>query len=224
MESTTEIRCPKCSSNQLTSNKKGFSGTKAVGGALLTGGIGLLAGTIGSNKIIITCLACGNKFKPGEGKVVTISQNFSNPHTIQQSVSENVTDQIDLRILEISQQKGKLDAIKFCKEAKDWDLSASKEYVDKLTAANGIAGKKEGCFIATACFDDYNSPEVKLLRNYRDNVLSKNYPGRLFIKIYYFISPGIANKIRKSSKVKLFIRNHILKHIVTKVEQAKIEK
>lgn len=59
------IKCPKCSSTQLTANKKGFSGTKAVGGAILTGGIGLLAGTIGSNKINITCLACGNQFKPG---------------------------------------------------------------------------------------------------------------------------------------------------------------
>jgi hypothetical protein len=33
---------------------------------VLTGGIGLLAGTIGSNKILITCLNCGNQFKPGQ--------------------------------------------------------------------------------------------------------------------------------------------------------------
>lgn len=63
---TNEIKCPKCGSNQLTADKKGFSGTKAVGGAILSGGIGILAGTIGSNKIIITCLACGHQFKPGE--------------------------------------------------------------------------------------------------------------------------------------------------------------
>jgi len=61
-----QILCPKCGSNQLTANKKGFSGKKAVAGAIVTGGIGLLAGTIGSNKIIITCLNCGHQFKPGE--------------------------------------------------------------------------------------------------------------------------------------------------------------
>lgn len=66
MNEVPEIKCPKCSSTQITANKKGFSGKKAVGGALLTGGIGLLAGTIGSNQIIITCLNCGNKFKPGD--------------------------------------------------------------------------------------------------------------------------------------------------------------
>ncbi|HEY2583959.1 MAG TPA: hypothetical protein VGI43_19275 [Mucilaginibacter sp.] len=65
MTSSNEICCPKCGSNQLTANKKGFSGRKAVAGAVLTGGIGLLAGTIGSNKILITCLSCGNRFKPG---------------------------------------------------------------------------------------------------------------------------------------------------------------
>ncbi len=63
-----EVKCPRCGSTQLSANKKGFSGTKAVGGAILTGGIGLLAGTIGSNKIIITCLACGHEFKPGDYK------------------------------------------------------------------------------------------------------------------------------------------------------------
>ena len=60
------IKCPKCGSTQLTTTKKGFSGKQAVAGAVLTGGIGLLAGTIGSNKIKITCLACGKEFKPGE--------------------------------------------------------------------------------------------------------------------------------------------------------------
>jgi len=64
-----KIMCPKCSSTQLSADKKGFSGVKAVGGAILTGGIGLLAGTHGSNDVIITCLVCGHGFKPGEDKV-----------------------------------------------------------------------------------------------------------------------------------------------------------
>lgn len=60
------IHCPKCGSTQISSNKKGFSGKKAVAGALLTGGVGVLAGTIGSNDIEITCLACGNTWEPKE--------------------------------------------------------------------------------------------------------------------------------------------------------------
>ncbi len=39
-------------------SKKGFSCKKALAGAVVSGGVGLLAGTIGSKKIIITCLHC----------------------------------------------------------------------------------------------------------------------------------------------------------------------
>jgi len=65
------IKCPKCSSTQLYFDKKGFSGKKAVVGAVLTGGIGLLAGTLGSNKVMASCLACGNKFSPVKPKTFT---------------------------------------------------------------------------------------------------------------------------------------------------------
>ena len=59
-----EIKCPKCSSTQISMNRKGFSGKKAVAGAVVTGGIGVLAGTIGSNQMINTCMKCGFQFKP----------------------------------------------------------------------------------------------------------------------------------------------------------------
>ncbi len=64
------VKCPKCGSDQITANKKGFSGGKAVAGAILTGGVGLLAGLHGSKKIVITCLACGHNFKPGDRPAV----------------------------------------------------------------------------------------------------------------------------------------------------------
>jgi hypothetical protein len=42
---------------------------------------------------------------------------------------------------------------------------------------------KEGCFIATACYGNYENPNVLILRNYRDRFLSENQIGRLFTKI-----------------------------------------
>ena len=60
----TEIRCPKCKSTNLHVSQKGFSGGKALAGALTVGALGLLAGTIGSKNIEITCLNCGHKFNP----------------------------------------------------------------------------------------------------------------------------------------------------------------
>jgi tellurium resistance protein TerD len=60
---TTEIRCPRCGSTQLTANKKGFGFGKAVVGKLLIGNVGLLGGFIGSKKMEITCLKCEYKWK-----------------------------------------------------------------------------------------------------------------------------------------------------------------
>ena len=83
------IKCPKCQSTQLSANKKGFSGTKAVGGAILTGGIGLLAGTLGSNKIILTCLNCGNQFKAGSQKKYPQNMNINN-QKMNESLNQNI--------------------------------------------------------------------------------------------------------------------------------------
>jgi hypothetical protein len=78
-----EIACPKCGSHDLHADKKGFSGKKAVAGAVLAGPIGLLAGTIRSNKVKITCLACGNVFSPGQTKHSPLRGN----HAPQKEVS-----------------------------------------------------------------------------------------------------------------------------------------
>ncbi|ABK60959.1 hypothetical protein [Clostridium novyi] len=53
------VCCPKCGSTQITANKRGFS----IGKALLLGGVG---GFIGKDKIEITCLKCGYRWKAGK--------------------------------------------------------------------------------------------------------------------------------------------------------------
>lgn len=59
--------CPKCGSTSLSANKKGFGAGKAAAGMFLTGALaGAVAGGIGANKVEITCLNCGHKFKPGQ--------------------------------------------------------------------------------------------------------------------------------------------------------------
>lgn len=56
------IKCLRCGSTNLTSNKKGFSVGKAIAGNFVAPGIGLLAGGIGGGKIKMTCLKCGNQW------------------------------------------------------------------------------------------------------------------------------------------------------------------
>jgi len=58
--------CPRCGSTSLSVNKKGFSAGQAYAGMLTAGGI--LLGTVGMNKLKVTCLNCGYRFKPGKGR------------------------------------------------------------------------------------------------------------------------------------------------------------
>lgn len=67
-EKKNNICCPKCGSNSITADKKGFGIGKAVIGASIAGGIGLTAGNIGAKKVRITCLSCGNQFWAGLNK------------------------------------------------------------------------------------------------------------------------------------------------------------
>jgi hypothetical protein len=58
----SEFKCPKCSSNNILSGKKGFGYTRAIGGALLLGPIGALLGGSGRNKIILHCMECDHRW------------------------------------------------------------------------------------------------------------------------------------------------------------------
>ena len=49
--------------------------------------------------------------------------------------------------------------------------------------------QKKGCYVATCVYGSYDCPEVWTLRRYRDFTLDETWYGRVFIKVYYAISP-----------------------------------
>lgn len=60
---------------------------------------------------------------------------------------------------------------------------------NNTTAQNNNSNSGGGCYVATCVYGSYDCPEVWTLRRFRDNVLSKTFFGRLFIKLYYATSP-----------------------------------
>uniref|UniRef100_UPI00404B892F CFI-box-CTERM domain-containing protein n=1 Tax=Gelidibacter sp. TaxID=2018083 RepID=UPI00404B892F len=82
-------------------------------------------------------------------------------------------------------------------------------------AKKPIEQDKSNCFIATACYRDMFSPEVIFFRWYRDNKLQKTFLGRLFIKVYYSISPYFYKVLfdnpKASNKIKTILDKLFLK-------------
>jgi len=65
------------------------------------------------------------------------------------------------------------------------------------------------CFIATVCYGSLCSPEVIILRRWRDTVLAKYTIGRLFILIYYKWGPYIADSISDHPRIIRYIRSFL---------------
>jgi hypothetical protein len=85
---------------------------------------------------------------------------------------------------------------------------------DSSTNTNSIKTPKSGCYIATVAYGNEFAPEVIALKKYRDEKLSKSFLGRIFIRIYYNLSPPIAKKLKNNQKLNNLIRIRILDTIV----------
>lgn len=70
-----------------------------------------------------------------------------------------------------------------------------------------------GCYIASCVYGSYDCPQVWMLRRYRDNHLGSSKFGRLFIKIYYKISPILVKMFGKTKWFKAIWKKYLDKKI-----------
>ena len=82
--------------------------------------------------------------------------------------------------------------------------------------------KKNGCYIATCVYGSYDCPQVWTLRRYRDNTLSKTWYGRMFIRIYYAISPTLVKWFGHTNWFKKFWLETLNK-IIVKLQSSGVE-
>lgn len=108
------VFCPKCMSTHVHTEQKGFSGGKALAGAVAFGGLGLLAGTIGSKNVLITCLKCGHKFKAGDAFIATRKEK----------------DEILQEFERIALTGDKLEPVKFLSDRLHWSTAQSFQFID----------------------------------------------------------------------------------------------
>lgn len=84
----------------------------------------------------------------------------------------------------------------------------SEEYTkaENTKAEKRLSGKQEGCFVATACYEDYDHPVVMELRRFRDECLEASMAGQTFVRWYYQWSPAFARLVARSRILKVLAR------------------
>jgi hypothetical protein len=75
-----------------------------------------------------------------------------------------------------------------------------------ITQGAPDSGGKSGCFIATAAFGSPMELHVQILRDFRDRYLLNFKLGQNFVKLYYKISPPIADTISKNEALRTIAR------------------
>lgn len=99
-------------------------------------------------------------------------------------------------------------AVRMTEQAKDTDV----HYEDEIKRQQGstriqVKSRKTGpCFVATACFGNYEHPTVKVLRQFRDRELRSAPFGRTLIALYYRHGRSLASLVERFPSLKPLLR------------------
>jgi len=89
-------------------------------------------------------------------------------------------------------------------------------YSRSQTSSSSSSSDNSGCYIATMVYGDYEHPQVKVLRKFRDNRLSKTIAGKRFVNFYYKHSPAWVENLKNKqvvNKIIKFMLNQFIKII-----------
>lgn len=86
---------------------------------------------------------------------------------------------------------------------------ATSQTAAPATEPHSVAPEKKDwwkCYIATAAYGSYLDPHVQVLRDFRDTYLLSNPAGKIFVKMYYRLSPPVADFISKHESLRTAAR------------------
>lgn len=105
------------------------------------------------------------------------------------------------------------------KKASDFASARQANTQNNQKSSGQNTQKKGGCYVATCVYGSYDCPEVWTLRRFRDKDLAKVWYGRVFIYVYYVISPTLVKWFGDTKWFKRFRRGSLDKMVSALVEK-----
>lgn len=141
-------------------------------------------------------------------------QGIAEKHHFRKHKSFHISDKSILDEVERHITDGRMVAVAAWTKEDRIDVWLERE---GATETSKSSEEKGGCFIATEVYGSYFAPEVVLLRKIRDDVLEQNIIGRIFISLYYALSPYLAKRISTHENIKKLIKIRVLDKLVSKL-------
>lgn len=96
---------------------------------------------------------------------------------------------------------------------KESSLLIYNAYFERIDNYKNSLAPKQGCYIATMAYGNYNHPQVIELRKFRDEVLKKSVIGNSFISFYYKYSPKLVRRLENKEYINKIIKKSLDKFI-----------
>lgn len=123
-------------------------------------------------------------------------------------ILNSVFAELDSTAEQLNNDKKELSELKSTLEKINNEIQAAKREADRQkqlyqsqtsrTFTPSSSSCCDGCYVATCVYGSYDCPEVWTLRRYRDKTLGSTWYGRLFIRLYYAISPTLVKWFGKT--------------------------
>lgn len=99
-------------------------------------------------------------------------------------------------------------------------LEVTQEEIERIkqngvNPSNSGTTNSGGCYIASCVYGSYDCPQVWTLRRFRDNTLAKSWYGRLFVRVYYSVSPILVRRFGHTSWFKRIWRGKLDRFVAT---------